>query len=214
MSRGASRRLLAGLVAVSASLVVFSCIPEEKHRLLTFFFDGVPDLRAPGKEPEMKPASAAVGATAPRPKPSSVVWYEHEATTDNAKCGACHDRNASYALLKPPLGLCVTCHEKETREFPRMHGPVAVGDCAACHEAHRSPYKHLVRAPGAKLCLGCHERTPEAGQALGCARPSDDVDCVKCHNPHGGAGAFFLADRPSGADSPREDPPPPSSEVR
>jgi len=145
------------------------------------------------------------------PKPAAIVWVEHKPTLDNAKCGACHDRNASFALLRPINVLCLQCHQATAREAPLMHGPVAVGECSLCHEAHRSPYPHLLKAPLPKLCFGCHDRTPPkypresptissdtlGGKptTLGCLRPSDEAACTTCHRPHGGTDRFFLRGR-------------------
>jgi len=212
MRRLAPRRLAPVLAAAAACLLILSCTPEERHRTLTFFFDGVPPLHPP-EEPQKvaaRPGTATPGA----PQPKAVVWFEHKPSEDEKACGKCHDRDASFALARPVGELCAPCHEKQTREFPRMHGPVAVGDCAACHEAHRSPYEHLVRAPGATLCLRCHEPAPVGGKTLGCPRPSDATACTTCHHPHGGTQPYFLVEATSGAAAEDTSPPPPPDEER
>lgn len=195
MMRTTCRRALATVFGLWAGLALLSCTPEEKHRVLTFFFDGVPPLHPIEVKARSgtTPGAATPGVTKPaRPEPPKVVWYEHEAARDRTQCGECHDLKASYRLVKPVAELCISCHKETTREYPRMHGPVAVGDCATCHEAHRSRYKHLVRAPAPELCFRCHEGTPEVGKTLGCVRASDESVCTKCHSAHGGKAAFFL----------------------
>jgi predicted CXXCH cytochrome family protein len=217
MGHRASSRLLGGLAALAAALAALSCTPERKHRLLTFFFDGVPPLHPPEAEGPPEPAAGPpqVGPTVvEEPAKPRIVWSEHAPALDKTQCGACHDRNASYALTKPLEELCIACHERQTRQYPRMHGPVAIGACATCHEAHRSPHKHLVRAPSPQLCLRCHEPTPEGGATRGCARSSDEADCLGCHHPHGGKEGYFLAARQGTVDEPKGGPPPSPHEVR
>ena len=209
MSWLAPRRLVPFLVAASACLVILSCRPEDKHRWLTVFFDGVPPLHPPedakGTEAVAKPQVAPATPTE-RPALPKIVWHEHKATQGKTACRSCHNADASYALLRPPTELCVGCHLKDTRQFPRMHGPVALGHCSVCHEPHRSPNKHLVRATPDKLCFLCHEHTPKGGATMGCSRKADDANCVACHHPHGGMDAFFLAGRPRPASGTGEPP--------
>lgn len=208
----APRRLLPLLVAAAACLLILSCTPEEKHRWLTTFFDGVPPLHPPDEPAKVgaKPGTATPGT----PQPEKVVWYEHKPSEDEKACRKCHDPNASFAVTQPVAELCAQCHEKQTREFPRMHGPVAIGDCAACHEAHKSRHKHLVKTPGPELCFRCHEPRPEGGTPRGCPRPSDEAACATCHHPHGGTKPYFLVEPTSGADDEDESPPPPPDEER
>ncbi|MBM4038394.1 MAG: hypothetical protein FJ290_07760 [Planctomycetes bacterium] len=200
MSQTALRRILGGLLAacLPVALGLVSCTPEERHRALTFFFDGVPPLHPEADSVKLVPESKRAAPVTPgpaRPTPSVVAGYEHKPGLDRTQCGACHNVNRSYRLLKPIGELCSSCHEREMREFPRMHGPVALGDCAACHEAHRSRYKHLVKAPAPTLCFRCHEQTPEGAKPPACPRASDDVNCLKCHDAHGSADPAFLTRR-------------------
>ena len=198
-----SRLLALGLraalvcVAVGVAMGTLSCTPEQKHRTLTFFFDGVPPLH-PVVEPATKGSTAepAIRKTVERPDKPRAVLSEHKPLSDKASCVGCHDGNASFALLRPPAELCVRCHEKETRQYPRMHGPTAVGDCGVCHDPHRAPREHLVRAPVVQLCFRCHEQTPEGGSTLGCSRASDQALCTECQDPHGGDRQYFLKVRP------------------
>ena len=204
MNHSPSRRLRACLFAaiVAAGLGFLSCMPEERHRVLVFFFDGVPPLYPePGGAERPAAGKAVVSGTPAMPQPTTPIArvYEHKPGSDEKLCRTCHDPGNVFALVKPIGSLCVTCHERETHEFRRMHGPVAFGDCATCHEAHRSPYKHLVKAPAPKLCFFCHEHTPAGGKPLGCARSSDEVNCLTCHHPHGGADPVFLVGRAAAA---------------
>ena len=205
------------LAVASACLLALSCTPEEKHAWLALFFDGVPPLHqaeeAKGGAVAAEPKAVAVAPT-PQPEAERVVWYEHTATTDKKTCRTCHDAAASFALVRPPTELCMQCHKDDLTEYPRMHGPVALGHCITCHEPHQSPHEHLVRAKGPALCLGCHEATPEGGTTLGCPRPSDEASCTECHNPHGGAAPYFLASRARDASTAEEAPSQPPPEAR
>jgi len=191
-------------------MALLSCTPEQKHGALTFFFDGVPSLHpvVDPREPVGK-AGPEIRATIEKPSRPRVVWSEHEPARDKKSCGKCHDQNASLALLLPAAELCITCHQKETRQYPRMHGPTAVGDCGVCHDAHRAPRKHLVRAPVVELCFRCHDRTPEGGKTRGCVRASEEALCTECHNPHGGDREHFLVDRATPPQAPPPDVPSP-----
>ena len=173
---------------------VFSCTAEKRHSTLVFFFDGVPPLNAPEQK---KPGPKTAGAAAATTQAPAFAGSVHEPARDEAGCGNCHNRQASFALLKPKDELCVTCHADKTRQFPFMHGPAAAGACAECHDPHRSPLPHLLRTDPPKLCFQCHDRTPDGAKPGPCARPSDDARCTDCHNPHGGAARFFLVARPS-----------------
>ena len=197
MNRRLSRALLSKLILTTALVGVLSCTAEKRHRVLTFFFDGVPPLEEPSKQKQGPQTAAAAGAPAGAPQASAFTGSEHKPALDEQGCGACHNREASFALLKPRDELCLACHADKTRQFPHMHGPVAVGDCAECHDPHRSPLPHLLRMPPEKLCFQCHDRTPAGAKPAPCARPSDDARCTDCHNPHGGAARYFLVSRPS-----------------
>jgi predicted CXXCH cytochrome family protein len=178
----------------AALAAVFSCTPEKRHSALTFFFDGVPPLEAPeGKKPAAKGTGASAATTAAA---QAFTGSEHKPAAEETGCGICHNQNASFVLLKPKDDLCVACHAKETRQFPYMHGPAGIGACVECHDPHRSPLPHLVRTAPPGLCFQCHDRSAPGAKPPRCARPSDDARCTDCHNPHGGAGRYFLVGRP------------------
>lgn len=199
MNRRRSLPLLSKLILASALAGVFSCTPEKRHSALTFFFDGVPPLEAPeGKKPGPKTTGASAATTAAAGAPA-FAGSEHKPALDETGCGNCHNREASFVLLKPRDDLCIACHADKTRQFPYMHGPTAIGACVECHDPHRSALPHLVRTAPPGLCFQCHDRTAPGAKPPRCARPSDDARCTDCHNPHGGAGRFFLAGRPSEA---------------
>jgi predicted CXXCH cytochrome family protein len=192
VNRRLSRALLSKLIVTTALVGALSCTAEKRHRTLTFFFDGVPPLGEPEGE---KPGPQTPAAPTAAPKTAAFTGSEHEPARNEKGCGNCHNREASFALLKPRDQICLTCHADKTRQFPYMHGPAAVGGCAECHDPHRSPLPHLLRMSPEKLCFQCHDRTPPGAKPPRCARPSDDARCTDCHNPHGGQERYFLVGR-------------------
>jgi predicted CXXCH cytochrome family protein len=182
---------------LTAALVgILSCTAEKRHDALTFFFDGVPPLGAPeGKRPGPETPTAAAASKASQA--AAFTGSAHQPATDEKGCSNCHNRDASFALLKPKDDLCVACHADRTHQFPYMHGPAAAGACAECHDPHRSPLPHLQRTLPPKLCFQCHDQTPPGAKPPRCTRPSDDARCTDCHNPHGGQDRWFLAGRSS-----------------
>jgi predicted CXXCH cytochrome family protein len=77
---------------------------------------------------------------------------QHKALTSPKSCLACHDPHGSaveHVLLKEPMALCLSCHDKELssdggkiaglgkllEQNPNHHGPIRQKNCTACHEA-------------------------------------------------------------------------------
>ncbi len=112
----------------------------------------------------------------------------HKALDTDRKCLACHDAHASNnvkQLLKPPMDLCLSCHDKEyngqngrianmkaiLESNTDRHGPIKQGDCSGCHNPHGSKNFRMLREfypqlfyagynpDNYKLCFMCHEKT-------------------------------------------------------
>lgn len=83
---------------------------------------------------------------------------------------------------------CTTsgCHAQQT-SHTFLHGPAAVSACDACHTyADVSAHTFKLRAQGRDLCTFCHIN--KAGnEAPVSHKPYTDGECLKCHDPHGGA---------------------------
>jgi DmsE family decaheme c-type cytochrome len=127
---------------------------------------------------------------------------------DTPTCTTCHgdgtqhmDEGGDPSLIKVPRGadgasLCVTCHDATAAAF---HGPSAHTregvTCDRCHSIHGSEPAEpalLVKQPD-ELCVSCHPRQGRLferpyGHRLGRA----GLDCISCHNPHGGSGERSL----------------------
>jgi predicted CXXCH cytochrome family protein len=199
--RGRFALLAAGAVAFGAVAVLASgCSTSKHHRVLSFFFDGVP-------EPE-----AAVVSTAPEVQATvgrRLVRPGEHGPYAAKLCDSCHDSRATNALVAPIDQLCVRCHQLgETKAY--VHGPLASGGCTVCHDPHRSPNRYLLVSASDGFCLDCHDRAalsvvktaggvaaPAAGEVEGAeaapetpetpqidAHAGDATNCTDCHDAH------------------------------
>ena len=88
-------------------LLINSCSQPERHRLLNFFFDGVPPLE--GEAVTTLPADDPRAAWQ-RP---DVVWTVHP---PHKNCETCHGDRAQQSFTRqvqlpvPPPDLCYRCH--------------------------------------------------------------------------------------------------------
>lgn len=167
---------------VTISIFFVECTPEKKFKILSVFFDGVPD---PNKKKEVEVETTQDwGVIAKRTDVNSKPdFYEHPPFAEE-KCRSCHAEGFSNALIKPPAELCYTCHEDFNSKYQMLHGPVASGNCLMCHGHHKAKFEKILEREGQQLCLFCHN--------------SEDIlknkkhatigtkNCTECHNPHGG----------------------------
>jgi DmsE family decaheme c-type cytochrome len=123
-------------------------------------------------------------------------------------CVTCHgdgtehmDQDGNPELINVPRGasgaaMCLQCHGQINTMFSNRsaHADAAVhcGSCHNVHSAHNEQPMQLARAAN-DLCAGCHP-----SQAGSFKKPfGHDLDlgglqCVSCHNPHGGQGEQSL----------------------
>ena len=190
MNRRLPSMMLTKLALLTALVGGLSCAPEKQHEVLTFFFDGVPPLGGPE---QTKPSRSRRRRPPPgRAAQAGARRLRAQAHSRREWVRRLPQPAASFALVKPLAELCITCHADKTRQFPQMHGPVAVGECAECHDGHRSAYPHLLLKPVPTVVLPMPRPNAPGRKTWGCPRPSDDADCTNCHNPHGGKDRFFL----------------------
>jgi predicted CXXCH cytochrome family protein len=162
--------------------------PEQRYKVLSTFFDGVPNPHPATRDSALAGIGVA-GAGGARP----VLLSVHKPYADK-QCQACHDSSnpgpSTNVLTSAP---CLTCHESVLNQHPVMHEPVTTRDCLWCHEPHASKFTMLLRTDAAPLCTQCHQRdllstnTPE--------HKSDDVSCLTCHVGHGGSDHALLKPR-------------------
>jgi predicted CXXCH cytochrome family protein len=176
---------LAGvLVYLLASLLlsITGCeTPAKRYRVLSFFFDGVPNPNAPrlaaqGSEDSIQTVAGAGGAR--------TRVYVHK-PYDEGHCYECHGEAKEFFEFKP-MGseVCLKCHRKELDKYPVMHGPVASAECLLCHAPHESQYTKLLKEPSPQVCVRCH--LPELLPQEPAEHQSASVSCLNCHNAHGG----------------------------
>jgi predicted CXXCH cytochrome family protein len=177
---------LAAVGIAAVLMVLISCQERRDYKVLSFFFDGVPD---PNAAPVI-PVNSNVHFTTVRSldlMPTRA--YQHKPFA-LGQCNQCHLPDKKQLTRLDSVELCIKCHTKTTHEFPVMHGPVAVGLCLWCHDPHESDQPHLLKSTGSDLCLQCHDR-----QLLPSDNPahlSESAVCLDCHLGHGGTERALL----------------------
>lgn len=168
-----------------------ACSSTTRYRILSFFFEDVPE---PGKapvrgypapfgaaaQPGVDPPARVVATANVQPHPP---YREH-------RCGRCHNLGTGELWRTAREGLCDSCHPDMFRRDRYVHGPVAVRDCLVCHHHHGSPRPHMLFDELNVVCQRCHDST----NLLTCEfRSSDEPQsCSECHAAHGGSNRFFL----------------------
>jgi predicted CXXCH cytochrome family protein len=180
------------VVALSIFLFCFmSC--STPNKTLSFFFDGVIDSQKVELSSSTYESEIDTSMTpSPETKETVVIDQAMSMHTDYQKklCEKCHDISHSYRLIQRQPELCYKCHQKFESKFPKLHGPVAAGFCTACHVPHKSQYKALLQMPVRQVCQHCHEpgdmTKNEAHNSI------SKIDCLECHDSHGGETMNFL----------------------
>jgi predicted CXXCH cytochrome family protein len=180
------------LVLLAAAAAIPACSEEKRHRVLSFFFDGVPEPGATppprGYEP-LPSRGQRVFAIPPERAVPEVMTFAHEPFRAG-DCTGCHQRTTGELLRPVDQGLCQSCHADVPGPATFVHGPVAVRDCLFCHHPHGSTHPAILVDDATRLCLSCHERTDLTGGAH-----HAEVDlraCIACHDPHAGDDRSFL----------------------
>jgi len=188
-----------GILVLAGILFLCACTPEKKYRVLSFFFDGVPNtavrskltdntIGGTDKRISTDAAKTGRGQQRARGEVDREVYKSQHPPYIKRKCSSCHDRTSSNMLTASKARLCFKCHARSQFQGPLVHGPVAGGACLMCHLPHNSKLMHLLSKPSPALCLQCHEA------ACFPAREHTDggTDCLKCHLPHVGKDPMFL----------------------
>jgi predicted CXXCH cytochrome family protein len=95
-------------------------------------------------------------------------------------CGACHEAQATNALVAPRDQICFRCHEIALdRKY--VHGPIASGGCLVCHDPHGSGNRALLVSASDRFCFHCHDRDLvhriDGHEGL-------EEGCTDCHDAH------------------------------
>jgi len=174
--RAGRAAILVALSFFALLIILASCQEQRDYKLLSFFFDGVPDPNAPR-------LSATVHFSAAHPLALTPLHaYQHKPFA-LGQCYQCHKADRRQLNQLNTADLCVRCHTKTMREFPVMHGPVSAGLCLWCHDPHESDQPHLLKSVGPDLCLQCHDQGLLPSNP---AHQAADSPCLQCHLGHGG----------------------------
>ncbi|MCF7974571.1 MAG: cytochrome c3 family protein [Phycisphaerae bacterium] len=187
MTRSGLRWLV--YVSVLAGLAcLVSCSDTERHRALSFWFDGVPPL--PGQTVDETVADDTPSSPRRRIEPQ---WFLHEPQADCERChGDQKQKNFSRQvnLVAPVPTLCYGCHDMPGAQDGWVHGPVASGQCVLCHEPHRALNPHLLKKAEPQICFQCHEAST-IKTLPGHDRATYDT-CLDCHAGHHSAAKHLL----------------------
>jgi DmsE family decaheme c-type cytochrome len=140
-----------------------------------------------------------------------------KALTDSraAACEACHGNGEEHIntleakdIVNPaklPMAQsdesCLRCHARDHRRDAWQGGKHDRNDmsCLSCHSVHHAKYQErlLARPTVEDTCLSCHiqERKALFQRSTHLFRTENQlmkVNCVSCHNPHGGEGGKML----------------------
>jgi len=184
------RKIGFGCIFYAGMILLCQCSPYAGGRLLTFFFDGVPEadtapvVSKPGAEVfDSIPDQAGAMAL------NEAAMRIHDPYAEK-ECSACHDEHSLGSMTEPQPGLCYLCLEDLSEKYACLHGPVAGGYCTACHDPHSSKNEKLLKFKGDELCFYCHQEKHvfrnEMHEGL------DGMACSDCHNSHGGEQKFLI----------------------
>jgi predicted CXXCH cytochrome family protein len=184
-------RRRAGLVITLwavAGLGLPGCTAGSSHRVLSFFFDGVPPL-APAPAPA--PAPGPDGGAAQQGTATHAGNFSKHAPFAKKQCDECHITGTNN-LVAPVPELCFRCHKFELAKKRYVHAPVVSGFCRLCHDPHNSRNPFLLVIKPEELCYYCHNAEDVYRSA---AHRDREEPCLKCHNPHADNRYFLKADR-------------------
>jgi predicted CXXCH cytochrome family protein len=163
--------------------------PEERHRILTIFFDGVPPLHPVELDPVPVELEEGDIQQLARVRVANPIVSVHGPVAEK-ECDQCHLGRYSNRLKVEKEELCWTCHDREDFAGEVVHGPFEAGFCQACHDPHRSQYEYLLVSDSKDLCEGCHEQYDMA--ALAEHSSGEDRLCQSCHDPHASERKYML----------------------
>jgi predicted CXXCH cytochrome family protein len=177
-------------VAVGAAVQSLGCAtPEQRHRVLTFFFDGVPPLYP--EEAEPMPGEPVDGQEQQLAQVRSTASDASvHGPVAERECDGCHLTEGSNRLRAEREDLCWSCHDQEDFFGEVVHGPVASGYCVGCHDPHRSDHPTLLMRAPADLCEHCHDE--HNFEDLPDHRVEQGDDCQSCHDPHTASRKYML----------------------
>lgn len=176
------------ILLISILLFVFACTPNKK--ILSFFFDGVPD----STKVENKSSLLVNNIDSNDLKNNLMARTKEQVFAHSPykekECENCHDKSTMGKYVEEQPTLCYQCHEDFSTKFAHLHGPVSGGFCTACHSPHVAKFEKMLLRTGQDLCTKCHSLE----MVLKNENHADigDMNCTECHNPHGGSDRFIF----------------------
>ncbi|MGC2063431.1 MAG: cytochrome c3 family protein [Thermodesulfovibrionales bacterium] len=158
------------------------CGGQNGYKVLSFFFDGVPNPDEPSdKDKEAlrkkKPAEGTMSKGA----------YREHGPYAAKQCTACHVRG-SNKLVSPINELCFNCHALNiVKQY--VHGPLASGGCRVCHSPHGSAYPFLLVSEPKDFCYYCHDKDQVLANDV---HKSLEMQCTACHDAHSSEARYLL----------------------
>lgn len=131
---------------------------------------------------------------------------------NDSTCVSCHGEGKAHAesgdasQIQVPRGqegqgLCLSCHGKQEGFWagaPGSHVRAGVA-CESCHRIHDAQDQPLLQGSGRTLCTPCHRReVSEFRRPFAHKLDRGGMQCVSCHNPHGGKGKESLKETRTG----------------
>lgn len=179
-----SLKWTARVTACALLLVVFGlcgCAPQSRYKVLSVFFDGVPNPELIAKQESAKKKEDETA-------PMKAVTYRMHGPYAARQCSGCHTPGSNVLIL-PRDKLCFRCHVLDLSK-KYVHGPVASGGCLMCHDPHGSAYPYFLIADPATFCLRCHNKKDifknEAHKQI------DGEQCTVCHDAHSSNKEYLL----------------------
>ena len=175
------RHIIKPVFFIIIGIAVYSCSPKSNYKVLSVFFDGVPN---PYMIDSIQQAQNTPDTVVLQSKRASKSEYTYHPPYREKDCNLCHDEKLMGRLILSMPGLCYQCHENFKDRYRILHGPVEAGYCNECHNPHLSKDKNLLIRTGRSLCLNCHDEKDVLANDI--HDDTEDMDCTDCHNPHGG----------------------------
>lgn len=168
--------------------------PEQRYRILSFFFDGVPP---PGGGVAMlnDDTAGSGGPQTSRNQPTAPVTLSIHAPYQRRECSKCHGSTGTFRVSVSDIAACDTCHTDygDTGPDKWVHGAMSLG-CATCHVPHKSEYEALLKRPQMETCMDCHQVAPVLDRPYHATAKSGEDRCGKCHDPHKAGNRLLLVD--------------------
>lgn len=161
------------------------CSERKHYKLLSFFFDGVPNPYA---------SLAGGGIEQADGKPIQLITHQ---PFREGKCQPCHEsQGVFFEQRTTDSSVCFTCHEKVLTQYQHIHGPVAAKACLWCHAPHESIVPGLLRLSAPGVCIQCHDYLELSSKVP--EHQDQKANCLTCHVGHGSSERKLLrADRPA-----------------